>query len=221
MNRKMIKRRKYAMAVTLLVTLTLAALALGGCGIAGFQSKLGDLKGKLAGNLFTCQFYDNSGNKYFTATGKKISLEGNVVEDAKVNDSDGTLLVSYDLSSVITINIDGKQMQSCGDTIIFQENGLQPDAEFKLKDVESDSKGVSGNTYISNIVNKYKNYFGKAQVVIVQSQLGVPICAYSGKDVYWEVSQNLPKTTKIMIDKKALYLHRANFQIIDKKLIKE
>lgn len=221
MNRKMIKRRKYAMAVTLLVTLTLAALALSGCGIAGFQSKLGDLKGKLVGNSFTCQFYDNSGNKYFTATGKKISLEGNVVEDAKVNDSDGTLLVSYDLSSVITINIDGKQMQSCGDTIIFEENGLKPDAEFKLKDVESDSKGVSGNTYISNIVNKYKNYFGKAQVVIIQSQLGVPICAYSGKDVYWEVSQDLPKTTKIMIDKKALYLHRANFQIIDKKLIKE
>ena len=43
---------------------------------------------------------------------------------------------------------------------------------------------------------------------------------YSGKNVYWEVSTNLPKTTKLMIDKKALYLHRANFQIIDNKLIK-
>ena len=65
----------------------------------------------------------------------------------------------------------------------------------------------------------YKNYFGKPQVVVIQSQLGDPICAYSGNDVYWEVCKDLPKTTKLMIDGKALYIHRANFQIIDKELL--
>ena len=110
--------------------------------------------------------------------------------------------------------------ESCGYTIIFEEKGLKPDVDFELGNISSDSNGLTGNTYISNIINKYKNYFGKAQVVVIQSQLGVPICAYSGKDVYWEVSQELPKTTKLMVDKKALYLHRANFQIIDNKLIK-
>ena len=65
----------------------------------------------------------------------------------------------------------------------------------------------------------YKNYFGKSQVVLIQSQLGVPICAYSGDDVYWEIKEDLPKTTKLMIDGKALYIHRANFQIIDTELI--
>ena len=30
---------------------------------------------------------------------------------------------------------------------------------------------------------------------------------------------NLPKMTKLMIDGKALYIHRANFQIIDKELL--
>ncbi len=55
--------------------------------------------------------------------------------------------------------------------------------------------------------------------MVIQSQLGDPICAFSGDDVYWEVSENLPKTTKVMIDGKALYIHRANFQIIDKDLI--
>lgn len=44
-------------------------------------------------------------------------------------------------------------------------------------------------------------------------------CAYSGNEVYWEVCQDLPKTTKLMIDGKALYIHRANFQIIDKNLL--
>ena len=67
--------------------------------------------------------------------------------------------------------------------------------------------------------NKYKNYFGKGTVVVIQSQLGDPICAFSGDDVYWEVSEDLPKTTKLMVDGKALYIHRANFQIIDKELL--
>ena len=40
------------------------------------------------------------------------------------------------------------------------------------------------------------------------------------KKVYWEVEDDLPKTTKLMIDGKPLYIHRANFQIIDKKLLK-
>ncbi len=64
-----------------------------------------------------------------------------------------------------------------------------------------------------------KNYFGKARVVVIQSQLGDPICAYSGDSVYYEVCEDLPKTTKLMIDGKALYIHRANFQIIDKELL--
>lgn len=68
-------------------------------------------------------------------------------------------------------------------------------------------------------MNDYKNFFGKGQVVVIQSQLRVPVCVYSGDDVYWEVRDDLPKTTKLMIDGKALYIHRANFQIIDKALI--
>ena len=206
--------------LTVILSMIFVSLLLGGCSFAGFHSKLGDIKGKLIGNSFTCRFYDNSGSKYLTVAGKKISMEGNVVEDSHVNSSDGTVTTTYDLSSVMTINIDGKQIQSCGDTIVFEEKGLKPDVEFELTNIQSDSSGVTGNTYFSNIINKYKNYFGKAQVVVIQSQLGVPICAYSGKDVYWEVTQNLPKTTKLMIDKIALYLHRANFQIIDNKLIK-
>lgn len=44
-------------------------------------------------------------------------------------------------------------------------------------------------------------------------------CAYSGDEVYWKVCDDLPKTTKLMVDGKALYIHRANFQIIDKALL--
>ena len=55
--------------------------------------------------------------------------------------------------------------------------------------------------------------------MLIQSQLGVPVCAYEGDDVYWEIPDDLPKMTKLMIDGKPLYIHRANFQIIDTELI--
>lgn len=195
-------------------------ICLSGCDIASWNSTVNDIKGQLVGNSFECQFYDNYGEKFLTASGTKVGMIGNVVKEADINSSDGTTETAYSLSSVVTINIDGKQIQSCGDTIIFEESGLKPDAEFQLSDIESSSSGsFSENTIISGIVNDYKNFFGKGQVVVIQSQLGVPICAYSGDDVYYEVRNDLPKTTKLMIDGKALYIHRANFQIIDKDLI--
>ena len=111
-------------------------------------------------------------------------------------------------------------MVSCGDTVIFAESGLNKDIDFTLSDIVSQSNGsFSEYTVAAKIVNRYKNLFGKPMAVVIQSQLGVPICAYSGEEVYWEVCQNLPKTTKLMVDGRALYIHRANFQIIDITLI--
>lgn len=203
----------------LVVMAIISVLGLSGCEL--LNSKINDIKGQLSGNSYSCYFYDNSGNKFMTAKGDKIGLTSNVVEEEQINSSDGSFSTSYGLSSIVTINIDGKQLESCGDTIIFEQKGLKPDTEFTLSDINSSSNGkVSDNVIVSNVINKYKNAFGKSQVVVIQSQLGVPICAYSGEKVYWEVKDNLPKTTKLMIDGKALYIHRANFQIIDKNLLK-
>ena len=131
-------------------------------------------------------------------------------------------MITETMSSVITITIDGKQVESCGSTVLFVEKGLKPDVEFETEEVNisSDASGIGDMTIVAETVNKYKNYFGKPTVVVIQSQLGDPICAFSGQDVYWEVREDLPKTTKLMIDGKALYIHRANFQIIDKALLK-
>ena len=154
-----------------------------------------------------------------TTTGDKINVSGNKIETTSY-DSSGSVITGYELSSVITINIDGKQIQSCGDTCIFAQKGLEPDVDFVQQDISSESSGkIDENTYISNIVNKYKNYFGKSRVVVIKSQLGQPITAYSGDEVYWKIPEKLPKMTKLMIDGKALYIHRANFQIIDTDLL--
>lgn len=195
-------------------------LCLAGCDIASWKSGINDIKGQLTGVSFECQFYDNYGEKFLTASGTKVGMTGNIIKESSIASDTGSSETVYSLSSVVTINVDGKQIENCGSTIVFEENGLRPDTEFEFSDIESIADGnFYENTSISNVVNEYKNYFGKRQVVVIQSQLGVPICAYSGEDVYWEVRKDLPKTTKLMIDGKALYIHRANFQVIDKDLI--
>lgn len=97
-----------------------------------------------------------------TAKGDKIGLTSNVVEEGHVDSDDGTYSKSYGLSSIITLNIDGKQLESCGDTIIFEQTGLQPDAEFTTEDINSKSTGkLSENAIVSNVINKYKMHLEK------------------------------------------------------------
>ena len=205
--------------IVLIATILVMGTVLTGCEWAGFGSSVNSLSGSIKGNTYECQFYSNSGEEFMTAEGKNIHIAANLVDEYSYSDTGW--IRTPTMSSVITITIDGKQIESCGSTVLFVEKGLKPDVEFDTSDIHitSDSDGVLDWTFIAETVNKYKNYFGKGTVVVIQSQLGDPICAFSGDDVYWEVSDNLPKTTKLMIDGKALYIHRANFQIIDKELL--
>lgn len=194
-----------------LIILTVLCLCLigGVTGCAVLDDTINEIRGNLVGNDYTIRTYDNYGSKVMTTTGDKINIQGNPVNTT-----------SYEMSSVITINIDGKEIQSCGDTCVFEQDGLQPDVDFVQTDIYSQSTGnLSDNTYVAGIVNKYRNYFGKSRVVVIKSQLGQPIVAYSGDEVYWKIPKDLPKMTKLMIDGKALYIHRANFQIIDTALL--
>lgn len=184
---------------------------------AMFDSKVNSLNGSITGNTYECQFYSNNGNKFMTLTGQKIDINSNIIRE-RTYDSDGWGYVKT-LSSVITITVDGHQMSNCGSTVLFVEKGLTPDVDFQVESINSEASGVGDNTIIANIVNRYKNAFGKPVVAVIQSQLGDPICAFSGNDVYWEVCEDLPKTTKLMIDGHALYIHRANFQLIDIDLL--
>lgn len=172
----------------------------------------------LVGNKYTIYTYDNTGIKTLEIHGDKINISGNRVK-IRGADSDGNWNYIYELSSVINITINGKEIQSCGDTCIFEGDGLKQEVDFTQDKISSTSDSITDATSTSSFINQYKNAFGKSCVVVIKSQLGQPICAYSGDDVYWEISDNLPKTTKLMIDGKPLYIHRANFQIIDKGLL--
>lgn len=186
-------------------------------GCAMFGSEVNSLNGSITGNTYECQFYSNDGNKFMTLAGQKIDINSNVIRE-RTYDSDGWGYVKT-LSSVITITVDGHEMSNCGSTVLFVEKGLAPDVDFQVESINSEASGIGDNTIIANVVNRYKNAFGKPVVAVIQSQLGNPICAFSGNNVYWEVCEDLPKTTKLMIDGRALYIHRANFQLIDRDLL--
>ena len=186
-------------------------------GCAKLASAINDIKGSLIGNQYTIYTYDNFGNLVLETSGNKIDIAGNPVKTTSY-DENGKVITGYELSSVITITIDGNEIESCGDTCIFVQKGLTPDVDFTTETIKS-SSGIFDITSISAKLNQYKNKFGKARVVVIKSQLGNPIMAFSGDSVYWEIPEDLPKMTKLMIDGKALYIHRANFQIIDKELI--
>lgn len=204
----------------LLATIICICVITGLTGCAANDDYMNDVKGNLSGNSYTIYTYDNYGQKVMTTTGDKINIAGNKTK-SKGYDSEGNKTTSYDVSSVITILIDGKEIESCGDTCIFEQKGLKPEVDFTQENIISHSTGkISENTYIAGIVNYYKNYFGKSRVVVIKSQLGQPIAAYSGDEVFWKIPDDLPKMTKLMIDGKALYIHRANFQIIDKELLR-
>ena len=208
------KKKKRIFAVLLSAILV---VALTSCSKLG--AIINEIHGSLIGNNYTVYTYDNYGNQTLKTSGKKISITGNKIETVSY-DSDGRAVTGYDLSSVITITIDGKEIESCGDTCVFVQNGLEPEVDFSLDEVNSNGgNGITDNAALARVLNRYKNDFGKSRVVVIKSQLGQPIAAFSGDNVYWEIPDDLPKMTKLMVDGKALYIHRANYQIIDKDLL--
>ena len=56
-------------------------------------------------------------------SGKKISITGNKTKNISYDSDRKGYGAGYDLSSVITITIDGKEIESCGDTCIFVQKG--------------------------------------------------------------------------------------------------
>ncbi|MBR2767979.1 MAG: DUF5052 family protein [Solobacterium sp.] len=202
----------------LILSLLIAVLAL--CGCAGIQSTLNEWQGNLVGVSFTVETYDNYGKLTLTTKGDKIKLAGNKIEEMIATD-DGWVR-HYEMSSVLTVTIDGREMETCDDTVLFTEKGLEKKLDFTTTEfISSHSQfgDITDNTVLAYWINGYKNRFGKSRVVVIKSQMGQPLCVYEGNKVYWEIPEDLPKTTKLMIDGKALYIHRANFQIIDKALL--
>lgn len=204
-------KRKYFMVLLLVV-----AVAFNMTGCAWLDSEIADMKGELIGNSFDVSIYDNFGTNILNIHGDKVQVNNNVVEVKSV-DSDGTWSTTYEMSSVTSNTIDGSNMEQVGNTVIYAERGLNKITDFELP-TDITTSGGTFNLLDRNI-NSIKNIIGTSKVVVISSQLGVPIAVYGGEKVYYEIPDDLPKFTKLSIDGKALYINRANYIILDTKMI--
>ncbi len=82
------------------------------------------------------------------------------------------------------MTIDGNQVAQTGNTIIFAEDGLKKLEDFNLPDNITTDGGGTINIFDRNI-NEIKNLLGTPKIVVICSQLGVPIAVYGGKSVYF------------------------------------
>lgn len=181
-------------------------------GCAKLKDWFGQLKGNLVGQHFTITTYDDYANKTLSIEGSKVTV--GLLENSANFDAESTDFKS----EVLEITVNGNQMFQVGNTVIFEEEGLNVVKHYEVKD---EIKTTSGGGYVpfDRAVNKLKNELGKKKTVIISSQQGVPIGVYQGDDVYVTIPEDLPKMTRLNIDGKALYIHRANYVIVDTEMI--
>ena len=197
--------------IVLVISIFLIGISTFGC--AKIKDLAGKIKGDLVGQQFTVTTYDDYGNKTLTVEGNKVT-----VGLLQSNDNFDKKSAEFK-SEVLEVTVNGSQMFQVGNTVIFAENGLDMIEGYDApKDVNVDKGG--GYVPLDRFVNDVKNKIGKEKTIIISSQQGIPIGVYQGKDVYVTIPDDLPKMTRINIDGKTLYIHRANYTILDSKMIK-
>lgn len=180
--------------------------------------------------VYEAMLYDNYGNNFLNFTGNEFTITPNKVKQYGWN-TDGSWTSWYDTSSVVTIEIDGNYIQSCGSTVLFKDTRLEMieiPSQLSIKNTEMDDKyalSVNDETFKTylGLTNWWYDMREKGQhgqkLVLIQSQDGYNIGSFIGNDITWQIADALPKTTKIMIDGLPLYIHRCNFTIIDSGLL--
>lgn len=200
------KKKTIAMLVSVLLVVSLASCAIGD--IAGIGDIINTLRGGLVGNDYIIQEYDNFGTLVFTAHGDKIAMSAETDDEGEP-------------TSYIDITIDGYDWKHVGSTLIFMQNGVDLITDFQVpEDMSVDHQNSTGFMPVDRYVNAYKNFFGKELVVLVSSQTGTPICLLQGDDCTVTIPNDLPKMTRLYIDGKSVYLHRANVDIFPATMFK-
>lgn len=205
-------KKKDGFKKLLIISMGIIILSLSGC--AAIRDKIAVTKGELIGNHFVIDVYDHYGEKTMEMEGNRIAIEA-LDEKKKDIDEDKA---GYP-SSVLEITTNGKQMIQVGNTMLFKENGLDMVEDFEIPE---EIKADRGGSFvpIDRYLNDIKNKLGKEKTIVISTPMGIPIGVFQGERVFVTVPDNLPKMTRLNIDGKSLYIHRANYVILDTDLIK-
>lgn len=139
-------------------------------------------------NHCVINFYDDFGTNILSIDGNKICLEA---------------CCSYADSptNLVTLSMDGCIISQASNTFIVVSDGIQSINSFNISAI-SDVANISSTQNISKLVLIYTN-----------SQ--VPIAVFGGQSIHTENLENLPETTKVIIDGLSLYIHKAHYLIVN------
>lgn len=208
--------KKKIIFISSLCLIVVSIICLSGC--SGLFAGLSELKGSLIGREFTISTYDNYGNLKLQTTGTKVDI-GLFEGETDKSDIDGEEVSGDFKSEVLDITINGNQMLSVGETLLFEEDGIDIITDYELPNQIETRRG-GGLIPIDSFVNKIKNFVGKKKLVIVSSEFGTPIGVYQGDKVNVTVPEDLPKMTRLWIDGKSVYVHRVDYTIVDMDMFK-
>lgn len=190
----------------------LVSVALSGC--AQIQNWMNNVREGLVGSDFTIIQYDHFGEPTMRIHGDSVAV--GLLENESNLDVESTGFES----EVLELTVDRNQVFTVGDTCIIAEDGLDLVTDFSSINTDIDAAdGLLAFISGDRLVNNFRNSIGKEMVVIIKSQMGVPIGIYQGDDVYVSVPDDLPKTTQLTIDGKQLYIHRANYTIVERDML--
>jgi hypothetical protein len=179
------------------------------------QYAWGDIKSKLDGRQATIETFDEDSQLIDHIEGKSVDIS---TEDAfSTSDKDGNTVKK---SGVLNITIGGKQMLHVGSSLILRENGLTD--RFREFTQRVDIKNFDNSTpIISRMVNDFKNATtGGNKLLLIRSQSGTPLAAYSGNDVSFFATES-DKATAFLIDDKLLFVYRCDYTLYDTELLKK
>lgn len=196
--------------ITLILALVLV-ISLTGC--AALNDWFATTKGALIGQDFTITTYDDFANKTLTIKGSSVNV--GLLENSANFNAESTGFKS----EVIEITLDGSQAFQVGNTVLFAEKGLDLITDFEVpEEINAENSGTRFIPF-DRFVNDWKNVIGDKKTVIISSQMGIPIGVFQGNEVFVTIPEDLPKMTRLNIDGKSLYIHRANYIILDSNLI--
>lgn len=208
MKNKFFRRNPEVSIILMAFLVILLTMAFTGC--AQIQNWMNNVREGLVGSDFTITQYDHFGKPTMRIHGDSVAV--GLLE----NESNLDIENAGFESEVLELTVDGNQVLTVGDTCVIAENDLDMVTDFSGINTDIDTAdGLLAFIAGDRLVNNFRNSIGKEMVVIIKSQMGVPIGIYQGDEVYVTVPNDLPKTTQLTIDGKQLYIHRANYTIVE------
>ena len=194
-----LKLHKKLMVVLLL---GLTAVSLAACSDVDDWSL--SLKSKIGQLPLIVSTYDANGQKIDQIKAKSVHIH----TDSEMSKTDSS---GNEKSSVIDVDYGNKRMTHVGSTLIAYEGLTNYEDKFtKHVNIADHTKSIP---LLNSMYQDFKNdWSGDSKVVMIRSQLGLPLAVFTGKHVSIHQS-DMKNATKFVIDGHRLLVYRADYTI--------